>query len=143
MQLDECVLCRLYNKKNNWAKMQQCKKQTLAPAKTTDSFDTNEDDDSRSDSLWTTDSEFECDKSAMTDPGLQAATSGGTGGVVPVVEEVKEEDDWFMDLNLDDFQSNMAAIGFGPASVISISNQDYYNQSSLIGSFSSKNQFYW
>ncbi|XP_042469416.1 NAC domain-containing protein 68-like [Zingiber officinale] len=132
LRLDECVLCRLYNKKNNLAKMQQCKKQTLAPAKTTDSFDTN-DDNSRSDSLWTTDSEFEHDK------GLQVVTGSGTGGGFSAVEEVKEEDDWFMDLNLDDFQSNMAAIGFGPASVISISNQDYYNRNSISGSIWNKN----
>ncbi|KAG6498041.1 hypothetical protein ZIOFF_045949 [Zingiber officinale] len=71
--------------------------------KTADSFDTN--DDARS---WGT------------------KDSDADAGGFQVADAVKEEDDWFMDLNLDDFQSTMEAIGFGPASVVSISNQEYY-----------------
>ncbi|XP_042399451.1 NAC domain-containing protein 68-like [Zingiber officinale] len=103
LRLDDCVLCRLYNKKNNWEKKKMKQKQMPTFLRTADSFDTN--DDARS---WGT------------------KDSDADAGGFQVADAVKEEDDWFMDLNLDDFQSTMEAIGFGPASVVSISNQEYY-----------------
>ncbi|XP_074587957.1 NAC domain-containing protein 68-like [Curcuma longa] len=107
LRLDDCVLCRLYNKKNNWEKMMQQNR------KPTDSFDTNGDARSDSTARSTKDSDY-------------VEHNSGAGGFQQV-DAVKEEEDWFMGLNLDDFQSTMDAIGFEPASVVSISNQDYFN----------------
>nr|UDE22644.1 ATAF2 [Musa ABB Group] len=118
-RLDDWVLCRLYNKKNNWEKTQQKKAVAASFGRTMDSFVAT--DDTRSDSLWTTESDIEHD----------ASLEFGDPSNFRMVERMKEETDWFMDLNLDDFQGTLAAI-VPTASVADISDQDYY--SSILGS---------
>lgn len=141
LQLDDWVLCRLYNKKNNWEKTQQKKAVAASFGRTTDSVAT---DDTRSDSLWTTESDIEHDASLeFGDPcqrgsnpsqasvGLQQGRAATVSSNFQMVERMKEETDWFMDLNLDEFQGTLAAI-VPTTSVADISDQDYY--SSILGS---------
>ncbi|WOL06817.1 NAC domain-containing protein [Canna indica] len=133
LRLDDCVLCRLYNKKSSWEKMQQNKQQQQQIASLTKIAEFLEsNDDAGSDTLWTSDSDVEHDdplrhgnKQSQPLQGVQH-----NAGSLQMVEEVKEESDWFTDLNLDDFQSSWAAIG--SASTVDTSNQNYYN--SVIGS---------
>ncbi|CAL9751856.1 unnamed protein product [Musa acuminata subsp. burmannicoides] len=142
-RLDDWVLCRLYNKKNNWEKMQQKKAVAASFGRTMDSFVAT--DDTRSDSLWTTESDIEHDASLeFGDPcqpgsnpsqasvGLHHGRAATVSSNFQIVEGMKEEtDDWFTDLNLDEFQGALAAIG-PTTSVADISDQDYY--SSILGS---------
>ncbi|RWW33130.1 hypothetical protein GW17_00002170 [Ensete ventricosum] len=137
-RLDDWVLCRLYNKKNSWEKTQQKKVVAASFDRTMDSFEAT--DDTRSDSFWTTESDIEHDASLeFGDPcqpgsnpsqasvGLHQGRAAATvSSNFQMVEGMKEETDWFLDLNLDDFQGTLAAIG-PTASVADISNQDYYS----------------
>ncbi|URE00746.1 Nac domain-containing protein [Musa troglodytarum] len=140
-RLDDWVLCRLYNKKNNWEKTPQKGAVAASFGRTMDSFEAS--DDTRSDSLWTTESDLEHDASlefggpcqpvsnpSQASAGLHQGRAATGSSNFQMVERMKEETDWFMDLNLDEFQGTLAA--FGPTtSVADISDQDYYN--SIIG----------
>lgn len=98
--------------------------------KPTDSSDTN--GDARSDSAWST----------KDSDGVEHDAGGGG---FQEADAVKEEEDWFTGLNLDDFQSTMDVIGFEPASVVGISNQDYFNPGVkyLEQSSQSNKQLFW
>ncbi|XP_020598301.1 NAC domain-containing protein 68-like [Phalaenopsis equestris] len=97
LRLDDWVLCRLYNKKNNWGKMGKS------------SIEQN--DDARSESLMTPESgielpDFDEFGDAGFGRGMQAAAA---------VPAIKEDYDWYSGLNLGDFQ--MPAVDY--------SNQDF------------------
>lgn len=137
MQLDDWVLCRLYNKKNNWGKMQQRQTEAASVGDTMDSLEAT--DDSASGSLKTPESDVDDDMYAEHDgpsnPLLYAppqaittaqapGTAATAAGVQLLPDRVKEED-WFMDLNLDELQSSLIAF-VGAAPPMDLSCQDYH-----------------
>lgn len=135
MQLDDWVLCRLYNKKNIWEKMQQKKEEAL-------SFSHGETDDS----LWeemglnnqrTPESEIDNGSFADLDETERIIeyawqqTGGredkvcmdGSQKVDRGMMNIKEDTEWFMDMNFDDLQvPNYSAFG----STVAASNQDFF-----------------
>ncbi|KAF6146497.1 hypothetical protein GIB67_037797 [Kingdonia uniflora] len=111
LRLDEWVLCRLYNKKNNW-QINQNKKEQSMNVNTIDSFDTG------SDSFTTLESDIENDSHIkLNHKGNQSldgrqTTMTSTEGSYSMGECVKEEgSDWFTDFNLDELQSSLSAFG--------------------------------
>ncbi|ONK61719.1 uncharacterized protein A4U43_C08F32850 [Asparagus officinalis] len=99
IRLDDWVLCRLYNKKNNWAKTQQSSSFDDAMGSLMDAAD-----DARSDS-------------DNVSPQIYQPQ-------VPQVGLKKEDNDWFMDLNLDDLQTSFGDFG-SSATGFGTSNQNY------------------
>ncbi|XP_078446441.1 NAC domain-containing protein 68-like [Wolffia australiana] len=77
-RLDDWVLCRLYNKKNDWEKREMAAEAELSAV-----------DEMGSDGGMSPESSVEY--------------GGAAGDVAPVV---KEDNDWFMDLSLDDLQNS-------------------------------------
>lgn len=137
MQLDEWVLCRLYNKKNTWEKINQQKEASFG--ETMDSLD-----DTGSDSFRTPESDIDNDVvlpdfddmgqfgayPSQSSNGIQAVRASSTAGYQPAMElRQKEENEWFMDLKLDDLQSSYMA--FGSTTAPDMLNQDYYNSNFL------------
>nr|XP_010938113.1 NAC domain-containing protein 68 [Elaeis guineensis] len=129
-RLDDWVLCRLYNKKNNWEKMQRQKeKEEGSLGEMMDSMEASE-------SFRTPESDIETEVFPDFDSlgqvgaqlyqafdGVEAMRTSNTGSF-QMVERQKEDSDWFSDLYLDDLQSFSAAFGATPA--IDTSNQEYY-----------------
>uniref|UniRef100_A0A1D1Y4M6 NAC domain-containing protein 68 n=1 Tax=Anthurium amnicola TaxID=1678845 RepID=A0A1D1Y4M6_9ARAE len=122
LQLDDWVLCRLYNKKNNWVNLQHWAAETSA-GETTDSFEAT--GDTGSESLRTPESDVDNDdctehagphKAFSFAPQAPSSVQAPWGSPMPGV--VKEESDWFMDLQLDDLQNSLMAADW--------SYQDYY-----------------
>ncbi|XP_008792531.2 NAC domain-containing protein 68-like [Phoenix dactylifera] len=133
LRLDDWVLCRLYNKKNTWEKMQQ-QKEAASFGETMDSVD-----DTGSDSFRTPESDIDNDvvfpdfddmaRVGAYPPqafnGMQGVRVNNTTGYRPAIEQrPKEENEWFTDLNLDDLHSSYMAFGSTPA--LDMSNHDYY-----------------
>nr|CAD1828944.1 unnamed protein product [Ananas comosus var. bracteatus] len=124
LRLDDWVLCRLYNKKNSWAR-------TAAA----DSMETSHD--AGSEAINTPESDIDHDDYHLFDemagtgalqyrpfdqmPQLRPTAAGG----FPIVEK-KEESDWFTELNLEDLQSSLAVFGSGAAPSLDVSSQDYF-----------------
>lgn len=113
--MDDWVLCRLYNKKNNWEKT---KKKT--PVKT----EAAESPETISDSLRTPESDIDHEVNpADFDELIQRG--GFYSGLHPNQtmndDKHKEESDWITDFNLDDLQSLFAG-----TESIDVSSQDYY-----------------
>ncbi|KAG1338894.1 NAC domain-containing protein 68 [Cocos nucifera] len=134
LRLDDWVLCRLYNKKNIWGKMQRPKEEEGSFGEMTNSMEAH--DDTASDSFRTPESDIENEmfpdfdslgqiraQPYQASEGVQAMRSSTAGGF-QTTERQKEDSDWFTDLNLEDLQSSVAAFGATPA--IDMSNQDYY-----------------
>ncbi|KAJ0985368.1 hypothetical protein J5N97_003724 [Dioscorea zingiberensis] len=127
LRLDDWVLCRLYNKKNSWEKIQQ-QKEEASFAETMSSFEANED--TGSDSFRTLESDVEhdsfqeLDELRQTESYLPSKISD-IGMQFQTVEQrkQKEETDWFMDLNLDDLQGTIGSLASVPS--FDLSNQDY------------------
>ncbi|CAO2197175.1 unnamed protein product [Urochloa humidicola] len=96
-KLDEWVLCRLYNKKNNWEKVK-----VEAAAQHHQPQSGGELADSMSDSFQTHDSDIDNASAGMQNSfgnmGAQAMRSG--------MVTVKEDNDWFSGLNLDELQAS-------------------------------------
>ncbi|OAY70955.1 NAC domain-containing protein 68 [Ananas comosus] len=116
LRLDDWVLCRLYNKKNSWEKMQSQKEE--ASMMTTDSTD-----DSGSNSFRTPESDIDNDVFDKAAARPEAYPNHQSTEVC----QIKEDSEWFMDLNLDDLQS--AYTGFGPATptpTFDMSNPSFY-----------------
>ncbi|PKA66966.1 NAC domain-containing protein 68 [Apostasia shenzhenica] len=109
LRLDDWVLCRLYNKKNNWGKSQP---------EMTDSTEGNEDTGS-SESLRTPESDIELPD--FDELGLPVTYKNQETGrrELPVMAAIKEDYDWYSELNLEDLQNP-----FGAA--VGVSNQDYF-----------------
>ncbi|XP_072997308.1 NAC domain-containing protein 68-like [Typha latifolia] len=124
LRLDDWVLCRLYNKKNTWEKMQQQKEETSF-GESMDSWD-----ETGSDSFRTLESDIDNEAFHNFDDieksGAYAPNQAGrmTTEYQTMEQPQKEDNEWFMDLNLDDLQSSY--MGFGSTPAIDISNQDYY-----------------
>ncbi|XP_072961725.1 NAC domain-containing protein 68-like [Typha angustifolia] len=125
LRLDDWVLCRLYNKKNNF----KVAMESVEPSH-----------DAVSDSLNTLESDIEhgdfsdqfdymgqpgADQPSQSSNCMQASRASNTSGPGLLMVEKQEESDWFMDLNLDDLQSSLAP-SFGNMPAIDVSNQEYY-----------------
>ena len=99
LQLDDWVLCRLYNKKNAWEQQQQKVKV--------------QQEEENSDSFQTLESDIEL-------PDFDGANQHQQ------LKAIKEDNDWFQDLNLDDLHGP----AFQPQSVpgigVDASNHDCY-----------------
>ncbi|KAK9081740.1 hypothetical protein Syun_031186 [Stephania yunnanensis] len=136
LRLDDWVLCRLYNKKNNWHTIQN-QTQTSSVEETIDSFEAVEGVDS----LNTPESDVENDQfmefNGLNNNNTQMSNQGQAfmGGVqsrnnIQIGEHVKVEDnDWFVDLKLDDLHNSGGVFGGDPP-LQDLGYQDY-NFSSL------------
>lgn len=104
LQLDEWVLCRLYNKKNNWEKVKAEEPEAAAPFR----HQQGAAEDSMSDSFQTHDSDIDNNAFGMQN-GFGNMVHGQTmtmrNGIGSVTRTVKEDNYWFTDLNLDDLQA--------------------------------------
>jgi hypothetical protein len=90
-KLDEWVLCRLYNKKNNWEKVKVEEFQD-APADTTpDSFQTHDSEIDNASGMQNSFGDMAQGQPAMPN-----------GAMVTV----KEDNDWFTDMNFDELQAS-------------------------------------
>lgn len=93
LRLDDWVLCRLYNKKNEWEKMQQQQEQDKAAMATASWGETR-----------TPESEIDNDPfPELADSSIPAYT---TDAILPKEElqELELDNDWLMGINLDDLQ---------------------------------------
>lgn len=103
-KLDEWVLCRLYNKKNNWEKVKAEEPEAAAPFR----HQQGAAEDSMSDSFQTHDSDIDNNAFGMQN-GFGNMVHGQTmtmrNGIGSVARTVKEDNYWFTDLNLDDLQA--------------------------------------
>ncbi|PIA48722.1 hypothetical protein AQUCO_01400941v1 [Aquilegia coerulea] len=117
LRLDDWVLCRIYNKKNNWHTTRIFKEDSPV-----NSFQAVEE--GGSDSFTTSESDVDNDTyTELNNDGLAQAnpfqaldsmqqTTTEVKGVSHMGECMKSEDnDWFMDLNLDDLQNSISAFG--------------------------------
>ncbi|WVZ68422.1 hypothetical protein U9M48_017360 [Paspalum notatum var. saurae] len=107
-KLDEWVLCRLYNKKNNWEKLAVKAEEMEAAAAHHHRQSGEVTTESMSDSFQTHDSDIDNAPAMhsggfgnMARQGQQAMRNGGIGNVT-----VKEDNDWFTDINLDELQAS-------------------------------------
>ncbi|KAM0941105.1 putative transcription factor NAM family [Dioscorea sansibarensis] len=122
LRLDDWVLCRLYNKKNSWEKIKK-QKEEVSFGETMSSFEANDslESDVEHDSFQ------EMDELAQSEAGVYhpGKSSDGLQQFGTVEQKMKEESDWFTDLNLDDLQGD--AIGSLPSvPSLDLSNQYYY-----------------
>ncbi|WOK96750.1 NAC domain-containing protein [Canna indica] len=122
LRLDDWVLCRLYNKKNTWEKVQHQIKEEASSGETMDSVD-----DTGSDSFRTPESEVDNDVLLPDFDDLIYTSQASTAvGLHAADMAVKEDNEWFMDLKLEDLQSSY--MSFGSTHVTDAANQDYYFQ---------------
>ncbi|KAK3162278.1 hypothetical protein QOZ80_1BG0087680 [Eleusine coracana subsp. coracana] len=110
-KLDEWVLCRLYNKKNNWEKVKVEELQEAAPhpdhrqnGEVMDALT-----DTMSDSFQTHDSEIDNATGMQNSFGdmAQGQATMPNGGMVTV----KEDNDWYADMNFDELQASYMNMG--------------------------------
>ncbi|KQK10307.1 NAC domain-containing protein 68 [Brachypodium distachyon] len=100
-KLDEWVLCRLYNKKNNWEKVKVEQHMAAVQRQNGEVMDAPIATDTMSDSFQTHDSEIDS-ASGLQLHGFRDMVQGqARDGIVTV----KEDNDWFTDLNLDELQA--------------------------------------
>ncbi|KAG6482628.1 hypothetical protein ZIOFF_059261 [Zingiber officinale] len=115
LRLDDWVLCRLYNKKNTWEKMQLEEKSSfvetmdLAYDTVSDSFRTAESD-VENDSVLPNISDLFGTTQAATGP-QQALSTCNEDGLQMVHRCQKEDSEWFMDLKLEDLQTSCMSFG--------------------------------
>jgi hypothetical protein len=96
LRLDDWVLCRLYNKKNEWEKMQQDKAAVAAEASQSASCGETR----------TPESEIDNDPFPELEDSLPALQGimGTTDTILPKEEVQELDNDWLMGINLDDLQ---------------------------------------
>ncbi|THU71525.1 hypothetical protein C4D60_Mb04t02350 [Musa balbisiana] len=132
LRLDNWVLCRLYNKKNTWEKTKMQKQEETSFGETMQSVD-----DAVSDSFRTPESDVENEVVlpdfddlgylSQASTGVQALSTCKTAGHQMIEKSQKEDNEWYMDLKLDDLQSSYT--NFGSTPISDATNQDYYFQS--------------
>lgn len=92
LQLDDWVLCRLYNKKKGWERIAK------------------EETDLTEESFRTPESDIELpDLDDLGHEVVDMNRSSGAAQLPPAAPAIKEEYDWYSDLNLEDLQNS-----FGP-----------------------------
>ncbi|XBI19892.1 hypothetical protein VPH35_061308 [Triticum aestivum] len=101
LKLDEWVLCRLYNKKNNWEKLKVEQDMAVEAGPNGEVMDALATD-AMSDSFQTHDSSEIDSASGLQQHGFMDMAQGQPrGGMVTV----KEDSDWFTGLSMDDLQT--------------------------------------
>lgn len=101
--MDEWVLCRLYNKKNNWEKVKVEELEAPAHQHRQSGEVMDALADSMSDSFQTHDSDIDNASVMQNSFGNMAqGVQGMRNGLVPV----KEDNDWFTSMNLDEMQAS-------------------------------------
>ncbi|WOL18031.1 hypothetical protein Cni_G26824 [Canna indica] len=104
LRLDDWVLCRLYNKKNSWDKIQQVKEEMFYKDSGSSSILIPESDEENGDVL------MPGYPPALSDR-VQELSAGQTVGVQMNTTGEQENDEWFMDLKLEDLiNSDMGSI---------------------------------
>jgi len=122
LQLDDWVLCRLYNKKNEWEKMQQQKEM--------ESEASHSHSDTRTPESEIDDDPFpELASLPALDDMVGPAPAAAPAGAILPKEEVEDfgdlgGDDWLAGINLDDLQMPGDADFFGNLLVSPIGRQD-------------------
>ncbi|GJM92769.1 hypothetical protein PR202_ga09265 [Eleusine coracana subsp. coracana] len=111
-KLDEWVLCRLYNKKNNWEKVKVEELQEAAAPHHDHRQNGEVMDaltDTMSDSFQTHDSEIDNATGMQNSFGdmAQGQATMPNGGMVTV----KEDNDWYADMNFDELQASYMNMG--------------------------------
>ncbi|XP_062207238.1 NAC domain-containing protein 68-like [Phragmites australis] len=106
-KLDEWVLCRLYNKKNNWEKIKVEEQVAHHHRQNGEVMDTLAD--TMSDSFQTHDSDIDNASGMQNNFGGMAQGQAMRNGIGNVT--VKEDNDWFTDLNLDELQASYMNLG--------------------------------
>ncbi|WOL17095.1 hypothetical protein Cni_G25884 [Canna indica] len=132
LRLDDWVLCRLYNKKNTWEKIRQQHKEAASLGDAMDSVD-----DSGSDSFkTTTESDVENEVGfpdfnelgasyiPQASTGMEAVSTCKADQIQMTQISKKEDNEWFMDLKLEDLQNSYLNSGL-TAPVMDATNQDY------------------
>ncbi|KAF5191574.1 Nac domain-containing protein [Thalictrum thalictroides] len=127
LRLDDWVLCRIYNKKNNWnTTTTQIEEAGSSDTTFTASSESSDVDDDRINTLQLINNEYPLAPFQDLDIILQPTTDESQMGD----EFVKLEDnDWFKDLKLDDLQNSIA---FGTTQHMNC--QDYSSAGLLISS---------
>lgn len=101
LQLDEWVLCRLYNKKNNWEKVKVEQDMAVVQGQNGEVMDALATD-ALSDSFQTHDSsEIDSASGLQQHSFMDMAQGQARDGMVTV----KEDSDWFTGLSMDDLQA--------------------------------------
>ncbi|XP_058107742.1 NAC domain-containing protein 68-like [Magnolia sinica] len=122
LRLDDWVLCRLYNKKNGLEKVVQ-KIEAPSFEETMDSLEAI--DDTGSDSFRTPESDVDNDSFTEVNHLCRGkAMKTDLTSNFKMDEHLKEDNDWFMGLNLDDLQNSFA--GFEGIPMSESLYQDYY-----------------
>ncbi|XP_062224536.1 NAC domain-containing protein 68-like [Phragmites australis] len=103
-KLDEWVLCRLYNKKNNWEKVKVEEQDAAAHHHRQNGEIMDALVDTMSDSFQTHDSDIDNASGMQNNFGGMAQGQAMRNGIGNVT--VKEDNDWFTDLNLDELQAS-------------------------------------
>ncbi|KAL5719381.1 hypothetical protein ACHQM5_012169 [Ranunculus cassubicifolius] len=112
LRLDDWVLCRIYNKKNNWNMNQIVKDESSVDEQTgSDSFMTSESSDVDNDShaeikSVTQENSYRAENNILQQPKIEEINSA-----FQMADFLKEDNQWFTDLNLDDLQNTIPAFG--------------------------------
>jgi hypothetical protein len=124
LQLDDWVLCRLYNKKNEWEKMQQQKEKEKKAMESEASLSHSHSDTRTPESEIDDDTFPELGSLPAFDDMGPAPAAAATAGVVLPKEEVEDfgdlgGDDWLAGINLDDLQMPGDAADFYGSMLVS------------------------
>lgn len=118
LQLDDWVLCRLYNKKNNWEKetqmyQQQLQLQQQPKLEETENVSFGDSMDSSFEAVEETafDSHSHRTPESDVDNGEYADNSTVVEGGNRTTTIKEDTDQWFMDMNFDDLQNSFATEG--------------------------------
>jgi hypothetical protein len=149
LQLDEWVLCRLYNKKNSWQKIQLQKLQLPNQKKQVPAVQDEGSFGEPGDSYGETDSFHESEIDNTVDhtfpdfdsmggfasyPTYQTQAPHPCFGNMPVMRgnnyepRIKEDNEWYYNLKLDDLQTTRANFGSGAVGPppIEVPGQEFY-----------------
>ncbi|KAJ4768923.1 NAC domain-containing protein 68 [Rhynchospora pubera] len=129
LRLDDWVLCRLYNKKNIWEKMQQKKEEAIHAETNHFMWEEMGSNNQRTPESEIDNGSFvDCDETErIVEYAWQQAEGTGRDCVnafqkVDRTTNIKEDNEWFMDLRFDDLQgSNYSVFG----STVDVSNPDF------------------
>uniref|UniRef100_A0ACD5WH99 Uncharacterized protein n=1 Tax=Avena sativa TaxID=4498 RepID=A0ACD5WH99_AVESA len=144
LKLDEWVLCRLYNKKNNWEKV-KVEQDMVVAAPPHHDRQNGEVMDAMSDSFQTYDSS-EIDNASGQQQQQQQQQNGfrdmAQGQARDNIVTVKEDNEWFTGINMDDLQScYMSQLGQMVNPVVAAPGLD--GSSSYLQSMSSPQMRMW
>ncbi|XP_077230797.1 NAC domain-containing protein 68-like [Tasmannia lanceolata] len=120
LRLDDWVLCRLYNKKNSYARIVEQKEEVSVEETMDSSLEVHEE---------TVSHDFRTPESDVDNGPLMEINDLGRLESFPsqdfkAEEILKDDNEWFTGLNLDDLQNSLAV--FGGTTMPDLMYQDYY-----------------